>query len=692
MFRDELFFDIYDGRLSSSLAEATSMPRALGAEPTYSAFSALLEAQSIANEVAKKEQLRFVATETYKILIKDLREHFLGTAEELFRKFWQHSESKGTGKSEEIKARFRAIRVLKLALDHAVDREQKTRLQKSYSENVDRLIGISGTIKSAEDTAREYWKAGKRGAAVDMLRAGIIWHESAKLSVGTDTLQKRLEEYTLTYSNDLMERASGCLDPQEAEGIAVRAIKVYTVGYGLDSGMLRQVWSFAKRAVEVKFDQVQKTIKKLCSSGRANEGIELIKSSFWFLPASLEKKHNGLEGIIIEEGVEHFLSKSYTAKKLSAKIAPLDEALNVLAPHLDSNHPIELRASMLKKYRRILSEALVIAKDQMASKRYPEVVATFKKAESQARVFVKENKEPLASADLTSLAAFAKKAEKAQTTAQEKLTSSKKAGVSTEGWKLAADSLKIYPHSHEAETWKDTIEDKLALLGETLNVECAGSRYLWFARKDFRIARNGGDLPLSLWSLSSDRQPIQFRLDAGLPVVIDHNSRYGVFHRVDSQSKADLEIRGGWYRRCLPLRPLELRGRGELLAGMVGRIMWQAENFGLVLTFGKPYQPRDVDESVQETLEQLWPRWREETAKTVVLAPVEISLGANTSDAVALPGDKSAGVTITKDGDRFLISATPGPLVAQGAKVDKTLLMADMKFQIGESKLRFSVG
>ena len=98
-----------------------------------------------------------------------------------------------------------------------------------------------------------------------------------------------------------------------------------------------------------------------------------------------------------------------------------------------------------------------------------------------------------------------------------------------------------------------------------------------------------------------------------------------------------------------------------------------------------------MNESVREDLEELWPRWREETAKTVVLAPVEISFGGNNSEAVVLPGDKSAGVTINKDGDRFLLSATPGPLVAQKTKVDRTLLMAEINFQIGKSELRFSV-
>jgi hypothetical protein len=511
------------------------------------------------------------------------------------------------------------------------------------------------------------------------------------MRLGTDVLQKRLKEYTSTYSGDLMERARTTQNFQEAEGFAVQAIKVYTVGHGLDSGMLREVWSFARRAVEEKFDDVQKAIKNLSSSGRVNEGIELIKSSFWFLPASLEKEYKGLEAVVTEQGIEHFLAKSCAAKKLSAKIAPLDEALNVLAPHLESNHPIELRAAKLKKLRRILTDTLVSAKEQMASKRYPEVVAGFKGVESQARSFVRENKEPFSSADLSSLAAFAKKAEKALALAQAKLASSKKAGVSTEGWKLVAESVNIYPHSLEAETWKDTIEDNLALPGEILDVECAGGKYLWFARKHFSMARNAGDLPLSLWSLSSDRQPLQFRLDAGQPVVIDHNSRYGVFHRVASQSQADLEIKGGLYQRCLPQRPLALRGQGELLAGMIGRIMYRAVNFGLILTFEKPYQPRDVDESIRETLEELWPRWREETAKTVVLAPVEISLGGNNSEAVVLPGDKSVGVTINKQGDRFLISATPGPLVAQGTNVDRTLLMADMNFQIGKSELRFSV-
>ena len=691
MFRDELFFDIYDGRLSNSLAEATTMIQDLGAETTYSAFSSLLEAQRIATEIAEKDPLRFVATETYENLMEDLREHFLGAAEELFTEFWEKSEVKGIGKSEEIKARFRAIRVLKLAHDQAVDLKQKARLEERYRENVDRLVGISGTIKSAEDTAREYWKAGRKGAAVDMLRAGIIWHESAKLRMGTDVLQKRLKEYTSTYSADLMERARGAEDFQVAEGFAVQSLKVYTVGHGLESGMLREVWSLAKRAVEAKFDEVQKTIKSLSSAGRVNEGIELIKNSFWFLPASLKKKYEGLAAVVIEQGIEHFLAKSCAAKKLSAKIAPLDEALNVLASHLESDHPIERRASKLKKLRRALTDTFVSTKEQMASKSYLEVVAGFKKVESQARAFVKETKEPFSSADLSSLAGFSKKAEKALAVAQAKLASSKKAGVSPEGWKLAAESVNIYPHSLEAETWKDTIEDNLALPGDILDVECAGSKYIWFARKHFSMARNGGDLPLSLWSLSSDRQPIQFRLDAGQPVVIDHNSRYGVFHRVASQGQADLEIHGGLYQRCLSQRPLALRGQGELLAGMIGRIMYRAINFGLILTFEKPYQPRDVDESIRETLEDLWPRWREETAKTVVLAPVEISLGGNNSEAVLLPGDKTAGVTINKDGDRFLLSATPGPLVAQGIKVDRTLLMADMNFQIGKSELRFSV-
>ena len=123
MFPNELFFDIYDGNFSNSLAEATAMTRELGVEGTYSAFSSLLEAHSIATEIVKREDLRFVATETYEMLMEDLREHFLDGAEELFKEFWKKSEAKGIGKSEEIKSRFKAIRVLKLARDQAVDEE-----------------------------------------------------------------------------------------------------------------------------------------------------------------------------------------------------------------------------------------------------------------------------------------------------------------------------------------------------------------------------------------------------------------------------------------------------------------------------------------------------------------------------------------------------------------------------------------
>lgn len=132
MFPNELFFDIYDGNFSNSLAEATAMTRELGVEGTYSAFSSLLEAHSIATEIVKREDLRFVATETYEMLMEDLREHFLDGAEELFKEFWKKSEAKGIGKSEEIKSRFKAIRVLKLARDQAVDEEQKVRLETRY--------------------------------------------------------------------------------------------------------------------------------------------------------------------------------------------------------------------------------------------------------------------------------------------------------------------------------------------------------------------------------------------------------------------------------------------------------------------------------------------------------------------------------------------------------------------------------
>ncbi len=691
MYPDALFFDIHDSRLSNGLAEATAMIQDLGVETTYSAFSSLLEAHWIAAEIAEKEPLRFVATDTYEILIQDLREHFLDAAEELFKEFWQQSERKGIGKPEEIRSRFRAIRLLKLARDQAVDQEQKARLEERFKENVDRLIGISGTIKSAEDTARDYWKAGKKGAAVDMLRAGIIWHESAKLRVGTDILQKRLKEYTSKYSHELMEQARSTQDPQGAERFAVQAVKVYAVGHGLDPGMLREVWSFAKRAVEAKFAEVQTRIKKLSSSGRVNEGIELLKSSVWFLPASLEKKYKELKDVLVRQGIKHCLEKSCAAKKLSAKIAPLDETLNVLAPYLESNHPVVLRAAKLKKLRRTLTDTLVSAKTQMESKQYPEIVAAFKEAERQARIFVEKSKEPLSSSYLQSLSALSKKAEKALALAQAKLENSKKTGVCTEGWKLAAEALNIYPHSAKAETWKDAIEDRLALSGEIVDVECAGSKYLWFAGTSLKMARNGGDLPLSLWSLSSDRQPIQFRLEAGQPAVIDHNSRYGIFHRVDSKAKADLEIKGGLYQRCWPQRPFVLKGQGELLAGMIGRILWRVVNFGLILTYAKPYQPRDVDEGLRETLEELWPRWREDTACTVVLAPIEMSLGGNTSQTVVIPGNESAGVTINRDGDRFCISATPGPLVAQGIPVEKTVLMAEMSFLLGESELTFSV-
>jgi hypothetical protein len=141
MFPNELFFDIYDGNFSNSLAEATAMTRELGVEGTYSAFSSLLEAHSIATEIVKREDLRFVATETYEMLMEDLREHFLDGAEELFKEFWKKSEAKGIGKSEEIKSRFKAIRVLKLARDQAVDEEQKVRLETRYKENVDRDDG-----------------------------------------------------------------------------------------------------------------------------------------------------------------------------------------------------------------------------------------------------------------------------------------------------------------------------------------------------------------------------------------------------------------------------------------------------------------------------------------------------------------------------------------------------------------------
>jgi hypothetical protein len=579
--------------------------------------------------------------------------------------------------------------VLELVLNQDPGQDLKAKMEGKYANYAKRLVAFDGTVKSADDTAKHYWESGNKGSAVDVLRAGIIWHESADLALGTPTLRKRLKQYTREYSCTLMEDASRTSKPDEAESLAIQALKVHLVGHAIDSNLLREVWIYVQRALEARLAQIKKRVTKLISSGRVNQAAEILKGSFWLLPAHLEMEYHRFQTEMAKEGMENFLLKSLAAKRLSAKIAHLDEASNILATFLPPRHQAEVRASGLKKLRRILASNLESAKKHMASKCYPEVVTCFKDAESKAGIVFSKRKEAFTSPDLSSLASLAERAEKAMTRAEKKLESSKQAGICPEGWKEVAKAIEVYPHSPEAQDWKDTIENKLAFSGEVLSLDCAGCKYRWFARRSLTMAREGGNLSLSLWSISSPQQPIEFQWEEGEATVIDHNTRYGVYHRIDSESGAGIEVNDTLYQRCVPERPFSLKGEGELLVGMIGRIVWRVARSGLVLAFEKPYEPSQVNRKLKESRDNLWPLWREDTSHAIILAPAEITLGSGDSQTVLLSDGEGEGVTIKRHTDRFLIAATPGPLVAQGIAVDKTTLMKGISYNIGKSDIRF---
>jgi hypothetical protein len=683
-----IFLDFSDGRFSNIFAEASSMSNELDLQSTCSAFACLVEAKGIAAEIAKKESLAFPGTETYETLVGDLRERFLSAADSLFEELWRKSEA-NIGKPEEVRYRFGAIRVLELVLSQDPGQDLKAKMEGKYANYAKRLVAFDGTVKSADDTAKHYWESGNKGSAVDVLRAGIIWHESADLALGTPTLRKRLKQYTREYSCTLMEDASRTSKPDEAESLAIQALKVHLVGHAIDSNLLREVWIYVQRALEARLAQIKKRVTKLISSGRVNQAAEILKGSFWLLPAHLEMEYHRFQTEMAKEGMENFLLKSLAAKRLSAKIAHLDEASNILATFLPPRHQAEVRASGLKKLRRILASNLESAKKHMASKCYPEVVTCFKDAESKAGIVFSKRKEAFTSPDLSSLASLAERAEKAMTRAEKKLESSKQAGICPEGWKEVAKAIEVYPHSPEAQDWKDTIENKLAFSGEVLSLDCAGCKYRWFARRSLTMAREGGNLSLSLWSISSPQQPIEFQWEEGEATVIDHNTRYGVYHRIDSESGAGIEVNDTLYQRCVPERPFSLKGEGELLVGMIGRIVWRVARSGLVLAFEKPYEPSQVNRKLKESRDNLWPLWREDTSHAIILAPAEITLGSGDSQTVLLSDGEGEGVTIKRHTDRFLIAATPGPLVAQGIAVDKTTLMKGISYNIGKSDIRF---
>jgi hypothetical protein len=689
MYLDHIFLDFNDGRFSNAMSEALKMTGDLGLESTYYAFSSLLEAKIIATELAKRERLASPGSETYESLIEDLRIRFVNVSENLFEKLWHKEDTKGISRQQKITYRFRAIRVLKLGRIQAAEEDLRARLDQKYMEHVDRLFAFGGTVKSAEGAAIDYWEGGNHGAAIDILRAGIIWHESAKIRVGTDVLRKNIRKYTTIYSQKLMEEASRRSDPQQAESLAIQALKAHMVGHSLDAAMLREVWVFVEKALEDKFSQVEQRIKDLSSSGKINESIEMIKRSFWLLPEQLEKRYEQLEKVAVKHGIEQFLKKSRAAKKLSAKIATLEEALNVLNPYLKTHNPVQERASLLKDLRLMLTSSLESARQHMDSKLYPEVVKGFKDAERQAGIFVKQNREPLSSAALSSLAVISKQAESELHLAEEKLAISKQEANPAESWKLAAESLDVYPHSPEVQAWKSDLEEKLALSGDILDLNCGEKNYRWYVRKSLTIARDGGDVPLSLWSISSDKQPIEFRWEQGNVAVIDHNTRHGVYYRVASRGKAYTRIKGTFYQRFIPQRPSLLKGEGELVVGLIGRIAWRTFPAGVVLTFKQPYTPQELDKNVSESLEQLWPDWENETSVSIILSPKEVSIGSGELHSIKLPGSRSNAAMIKKDTDRFLMVCRDGSLMAQGLSQEEVFLMTGVSYRLGTSQLSF---
>jgi hypothetical protein len=453
-------YSIANGEFSNALAIARNISLLSEPEKIYDSLTLMLETKQLLRQMPIS--LSYPAQATADTLVEQLKNQFLNQAVALYENFWTLSKSSRKSYTEKILIRFKALHILDLAIMVADNAEHKKVFETIREKQVRRLCAFNRTVKNTTDEGEGLWAQGHHELAISVIQAGIVWHESANISMGTDILKKQLQDYTRQESLRLMERASAAQNSEAAERFAVRGLKTFALSHGVNSAQARKVWEYAQANLALRLackcdkDPNNMTLDSL------NEKHQTLKNDFWFLPPTLEADY--LKQLCTVEAVmaEYIVGDAQAKNELGNKIACLEKGASLLSQPLPENKPLPVLLSDYRRLEKELNKYHLEIKAIYEKRGHHRVLDLHAQVIEHVATFISGYDEKLNSPVLNKIDVIKQKALNRIQAAQQKLAYARNAADRIQSWYLTTKCLEIYPDFPEVLKYREHIKESVA--------------------------------------------------------------------------------------------------------------------------------------------------------------------------------------------------------------------------------------
>lgn len=393
---------------------------------------------------------------------------------------------------------------------------------------------------------------------------------------------------------------------------------------------------------------------------------------------------------LLSEYVSGCVGRSRSEPSLPGKTSILIDGIENLGAYPKAGEVLQQRLKTIKDLGSKLRELATNAQISFSTKRYLGIDEALEQCREMLRSFTAHHDETVTSPYLVELEKLAKQAQQAIEQRNHMVADVLRAGLTPLGWKKATALLASESGLQQVERLQEEIEDKFSLRCNPLIVKSGKKYLLWFVRDSLTMAREGGDVPLSLKGASGEPKVIAFQWSNGQASVTDHGSTYGLFQALATGMTGRLQRRGIHYNRTHPNTPVTLEEKGELVMGHWARLAYQVMPFGLVLTFLDPFLPEEIDQRYEKNtpLETVWPDWQEEVQQTIILAPRSFPF-VSSREGVEPVADDGA-FSLERAGNSFVVrSLSANMLKIEDISTKSCPVMSGFGYRVDQSEIVF---
>ncbi|MBF0227502.1 MAG: hypothetical protein HQK76_18810 [Desulfobacterales bacterium] len=283
--------------------------------------------------------------------------------------------------------------------------------------------------------------------------------------------------------------------------------------------------------------------------------------------------------------------------------------------------------------------------------------------------------------EIDAFISFKEDAEKFISLANKKFYEAKRLGLSSRAWKLCIEALTISPGLSEAKELMMKIQNSLCIKAKCLLTEFSYIRAKWFPKASLIIARDSGDVPLSLKTLSPFPNHVEFLFKNKTAYVIDHNTEHGIFFRLTKDEPYDFAIQNITYKKIPANEAFCLPRQGEILIGLICSISFRVTSCGIIINFLIPYDPKYIKQIETMELSSLWPNSQGFTDDIIAVGDNYIIVGDHPESVFSHEKFGSSAIKLIKKDDFFTVYSG-GSLAIEEFFADNLPLMNGMNYKI----------